>query len=150
MSSAQHLQAVFQELDYLDDGYQDGVVSHVGLRRIILETPEVETELGPTFTRGLLAHAEQNLYGRLTFEEFLLMAREVAAYSQGYPTTTTTTTQRMADASRQSFRSTPKQTIHNAAVRLAIPVTERDDRVVRIFWHNRDSNPCLLLEKNSE
>ena len=129
MSSAQHLQAVFQELDYLDDGYQDGVVSHVGLRRIILETPEVETELGPTFTRALLAHAEQNLYGRLTFEEFLLMAREVAAYSQGYPTTTST--QRMADAGRQSFRSTPRQTIHNAAVRLAIPVTERDDRVVR-------------------
>ena len=38
--SAQQLQAVFQELDYLDDGYEDGLVSHVGLRRIILETPE--------------------------------------------------------------------------------------------------------------
>lgn len=128
MSSAQHLQSVFQELDYLDDGYQDGVVSHVGLRRIILETPEVETEIGPTFTRALLAHAEQNLYGRLTFEEFLLMAREVAAYSQGYPITT----QRMPDVGRQSYRSTPRQTIHNAAVKLAIPAQERDDRVVRI------------------
>jgi hypothetical protein len=50
------------------NGLQDGVVSHVGLRRIILETPEVEAEIGPTLTRTLLAHAEQNLYGRLTFE----------------------------------------------------------------------------------
>jgi len=35
-----------------------------------------------------LAHAEQNLYGRLTFEEYLIMARDVMAYSQGrgYPT----------------------------------------------------------------
>ena len=40
--SAQQLQAVFRELDYLDDGYEDGLVSHVGLRRIILETPELE------------------------------------------------------------------------------------------------------------
>ena len=70
--SAQQLQAVFQELDYLDDGYEDGLVSHVGLRRIILETPELEADLGPTFTRALLARAEQNIYGRLTFEEFLL------------------------------------------------------------------------------
>lgn len=100
MTSAQHLQNVFQELDYLDDGYQDGVLSHVGLRRIILESPEVETEIGPTFTRALLAHAEQNLYGRLTFEEFLLMAREVAAYSQGYPITS----QRMSDGGRHSYR----------------------------------------------
>lgn len=72
MATAHHLQTVFDELDYLDDGYkvryndiklifyrflgiifQDGVVSHVGLRRIILETPEVENELGATFTRYL-------------------------------------------------------------------------------------------------
>ena len=127
MTSAQHLQAVFQELDYLDDGYQDGVVSHVGLRRIILETPEVETEIGPTFTRTLLAHAEQNLYGRLTFEDFLLIARDVAAYSQGYPSTV----QQMPTHRPVQYGNTPKQTIHNAAVRLAIPVEERDDRVVR-------------------
>ena len=82
--SAQQLQAVFQELDYLDDGYEDGLVSHVGLRRIILETPELEADLGPTFTRALLARAEQNIYGRLTFEEFLLLAREVAVYTHGY------------------------------------------------------------------
>ena len=128
MTSAQHLQAVFQELDYLDDGYQDGVVSHVGLRRIILETPEVETEIGPTLTRTLLAHAEQNLYGRLTFEEFLLMAREVAAYSQGYPSSAP---QMPHDRMPVGYYgTTPRQTIHNAAVRLAIPVQEREDRVV--------------------
>ena len=80
--SAQQLQSVFQELDYLDDGYEDGLVSHVGLRRIILETPELEADLGTTFTRALLARAEQNIYGRLTFEEFLLLAREVTVYHQ--------------------------------------------------------------------
>ena len=30
---------------------QDGYVSHVGLRRIVLETPELERELGATLTR---------------------------------------------------------------------------------------------------
>ena len=133
MTSAQHLQAVFQELDYLDDGYQDGVVSHVGLRRIILETPEVETEIGPTFTRTLLAHAEQNLYGRLTFEEFILMAREVAAYSQGYPSTVEQQQMSNQRPHPSQYRNTPKRTIHNAAVRLAIPLQERDDRVVRFL-----------------
>jgi hypothetical protein len=131
MTSAQHLQAVFQELDYLDDGYQDGVVSHVGLRRIILETPEVETEIGPTLTRTLLAHAEQNLYGRLTFEDFLMMAREVAAYSQGYPASAQQMSHDRIPAGY--YGTTPRQTIHNAAVRLAIPVQEREDRVVSSF-----------------
>ena len=32
MTTAQQLQVVFQELDYLDDGYEDGLISHVGLR----------------------------------------------------------------------------------------------------------------------
>ncbi len=31
--------------------FQDGYVSHVGLRRIVLETPELERELGATLTR---------------------------------------------------------------------------------------------------
>ena len=57
-------------------------MSHVGLRRIVLETPELEREIGTTFSRALLARAEQNLYGRLTFEEFVMLAREVAAYEQ--------------------------------------------------------------------
>ena len=78
--TAHQLQNIFQELDYLDDGFQDGLVSHVGLRRIVLETPELEREIGTTFTRALLARAEQNLYGRLTFEEFVMMARELPAY----------------------------------------------------------------------
>ena len=81
-TTAQQLQVVFQELDYLDDGYEDGLISHVGLRRIILETPEVEADLGTTFTRALLARAEQNIYGNLTFEEFLLLAREVLTFKR--------------------------------------------------------------------
>ena len=75
--SGQQLQAVFEELDYLDDGYRDGLVSHVGLRRIVLETPELEQEVGSAFARALLGRAENNLYGRITFEEFILLAREV-------------------------------------------------------------------------
>ena len=35
-STASRLEDVFRQLDYLDDGYEDGFVSHVGLRRIIL------------------------------------------------------------------------------------------------------------------
>ena len=81
MSGPPQLQTIFQELDYLDDGYNDGLVSHVGLRRIILETPELEAEVGPTFTRALLTRAESNLYGRMTFDEFILLAREVQSYS---------------------------------------------------------------------
>ena len=81
--SAQQLAAVFHELDYLDDGYQDGLVSHVGLRRIVLETPELEAEVGSAFARALLQRSEQNLYGRISLEEFVLLAREVAHYQQG-------------------------------------------------------------------
>ena len=57
-------------------------MSHVGLRRIVLETPELEEEIGATLTRALLVRAEQNLYGRLTLEEFIILAREVAQYTQ--------------------------------------------------------------------
>ena len=55
----------------------------MGLRRIVLETPELEDEIGATLTRALLVRAEQNLYGRLTLEEFFILAREVALYTQG-------------------------------------------------------------------
>ena len=85
------LESVFQELDYLDDGYVDGFVSHVGLRRIVLETPELEAEIGATLTRALLVRAEQNLYGRLTLEEFFILAREVAQYTNSMSTTTSST-----------------------------------------------------------
>ena len=53
-------------------------VSHVGLRRIILETGDQLTgELGPDLPRFLLARAEANLYGRLTLAELIMMAQEV-------------------------------------------------------------------------
>ena len=80
MSEQQQLHTIFQELDYLDDGYNDGFISHVGLRRIILETPELEAEVGSTFTRALLNRAEQNLYGRMTWDDFQRLYGEVASY----------------------------------------------------------------------
>lgn len=74
---AKDLRAVFDRLDYWDDGYVDGYVSHVGLRRILLETPQLTDELGGNLARFLLASAESNLYGRLTLEEFIMMGREI-------------------------------------------------------------------------
>ncbi len=127
------LQTIFQELDYLDDGYNDGIVSHVGLRRIILETPELEAEVGPTFTRALLTRAESNLYGRMTFDEFLLLAREVQSYStagRGPSRPRGNQVQSYESSSAPQYpKSAPKHTLHNAAVKLAIPVNERDDRL---------------------
>eukprot|EP00095_Tigriopus_kingsejongensis_P001872 snap_masked-scaffold70_size417918-processed-gene-1.10 protein:Tk01872 transcript:snap_masked-scaffold70_size417918-processed-gene-1.10-mRNA-1 annotation:"rhomboid-related protein 3" len=130
--SAHQLQAVFQELDYLDDGYQDGFVSHVGLRRIILETPELEAEIGPTLTRALLVRAEQNLYGRLTFEEFVFLAREVDHYTQGRYQTN-----RVAPMA-------PRNQVHTAAVKVAIPVSERDERISYLDQYSCKPPPLFL------
>lgn len=154
--SAQQLQAVFQELDYLDDGYNDGLVSHVGLRRIILETPELEAEVGPTFTRALLARAEQNLYGRLTFEEFVLLAREVASYSggggghgRGHNVVSPYDQQQALGHGDGGYSSrssaAPKNTIHNAALKLAIPVSEREDRLNYLDQYSCKPPPMFLL-----
>ena len=149
--SAPQLQTVFQELDYLDDGYNDGQVSHVGLRRIILETPELEAEIGPTFTRALLARAEQNLYGRMTFEDFIMLAREVTAYS------TVTSRHGVGPPGPQNVvypydtgvpqypKSVPKYTLHGAAVKLAIPVSERDDRLSYLDQYSCKPPPMFLL-----
>ena len=149
--TAHQLQNIFQELDYLDDGFQDGLVSHVGLRRIVLETPELEREIGTTFTRALLARAEQNLYGRLTFEEFVMMAREVAAYQQaaeqqrgGYGPTAVGGRGGRAGPPRQ-HKSAPRNQVHNAAVRLAIPVSERDERVSYLDQYSCKPPPFFLL-----
>ena len=51
MSMAELLPAVFEQLDYLDDGFVDGYVSHVGLRRIILETADITHQLGTNLSR---------------------------------------------------------------------------------------------------
>jgi len=155
--SAQQLQAVFQELDYLDDGYEDGLVSHVGLRRIVLETPELEADLGTTFARALLARAEQNIYGRLTFEEFLLLAREVAVYtaqqqqqgtyvSNGHHRQGFVTSQQQGFVTSPHHRSmAPKNAVHNAAVRLAIPVSEREERISYLDEYSCKPPPLFLI-----
>jgi len=125
----------------------------VGLRRIILETPELEAEVGPTFTRALLTRAESNLYGRMTFDEFILLAREVQSYStagrrgghvassnqngnQVYPEYSGTV---------QYPKSAPKHTLHNAAVKLAIPVNERDDRLNYLDKYSCKPPPMFIL-----
>ena len=86
-------------------------VSHVGLRRIILETGDLTHQLGPDLPRFLLARAEANLYGRLTLAELIMMAQEVG---RGV----------------RRFSYGPRSTIHNAAVSLALPLNqEREDKL---------------------
>ena len=166
--SGPQLQTIFQELDYLDDGYNDGLISHVGLRRIILETPELEAEVGPTFTRALLTRAESNLYGRMTFDEFILLAREVQSYSTagrrgggghhaaGHSSPMTTAGNPAGhpgnnqvhpeySGTPQYPKSAPKHTLHNAAVKLSIPVHERDDRLNYLDEYSCKPPPMFLL-----
>ena len=86
-------------------------MSHVGLRRIILETSDLPQQLGTDLTRFLLARAEANLYGRLTLAELIIMAQEV---QRGV----------------RRFGYGPRSTIHNAAVSLALPLNqEREDKL---------------------
>ena len=143
-------------MDYLDDGYQDGFVSHVGLRRIVLETPELEREIGATFTRALLVRAEQNLYGRLTFEEFLILAREVAQYTQGRrmgsaSTNTPASFNKISPASMHHIpyhppqRNRPRNHVHNAAVRIAIPLNERQERISYLDEYSCKPPPIFLF-----
>ena len=153
MSGPPQLQTIFQELDYLDDGYNDGLVSHVGLRRIILETPELEAEVGPTFTRELLTRAESNLYGRMTFDEFILLAREVQSYSTagrrgGHVASSNQNGNQVHpeySGTVQYPKSAPKHTLHNAAVKLAIPVNERDDRLNYLDKYSCKPPPMFIL-----
>lgn len=146
MAAGPQLQTIFQELDYLDDGYNDGLISHVGLRRIILETPELEAEVGPTFTRALLTRAESNLYGRMTFDEFILLAREVQSYSTaGRRPMAHNQVHPSYDGPPQYPKSAPKHTLHNAAVKLAIPVRERDDRLSYLDEYSCKPPPMFLL-----
>ena len=171
MSEQQQLHTIFQELDYLDDGYNDGFISHVGLRRIILETPELEAEVGSTFTRALLNRAEQNLYGRMTWDDFQRLYGEVASYvgsgggygggygghhngnnavspyaGGGGPTNGQSTGPAASAAAGAAYpKSAPKTTINNAAVRLAIPVTERDDRLNYLDQYSCKPPPMFLF-----
>ena len=86
-------------------------VSHVGLRRIILETGDITHQLGPDLPRFLLARAEANLYGRLTLAELIILAQEVG---RGV----------------RRFGYGPRSTIHNAAVSLALPLNqEREEKL---------------------
>ena len=86
-------------------------MSHVGLRRIILETSDLPQQLGTDLTRFPLARAEANLYGRLTLAELIIMAQEV---QRGV----------------RRFGYGPRSTIHNAAVSLALPLNqEREDKL---------------------
>ena len=172
MSEQQQLHTIFQELDYLDDGYNDGFISHVGLRRIILETPELEAEVGSTFTRALLNRAEQNLYGRMTWDDFQRLYGEVASYvgsgggygggygghhngnnavspyGGGGPANGQNAGGSGAVAAGAAApypKSAPKTTINNAAVRLAIPVTERDDRLNYLDQYSCKPPPMFLF-----
>jgi len=126
-SLAEVLPAVFERLDYWDDGFVDGFVSHVGLRRIILETPDLPEEIGTNLTRFLLARAEANLYGRLTLDELMIMAQEVhrGAKRHGYG---------------------PRATIHTAAVSIALPNNvEREDRLDYLDQYSCKPPPLFLI-----
>eukprot|EP00096_Caligus_rogercresseyi_P014912 TRINITY_DN7377_c0_g1_i1.p1 TRINITY_DN7377_c0_g1~~TRINITY_DN7377_c0_g1_i1.p1 ORF type:complete len:363 (+),score=109.99 TRINITY_DN7377_c0_g1_i1:95-1183(+) len=127
MSRSEHLESVFRQLDYLDDAFEDGSVSHVGLRRIILETPELEAEIGSAFTRTLLNRAERNLYGRLSYQEFLQTYSDIIRYQM------VTAGEPQAPASW-----TPKGQAQSASVKLAIPKSERGIRLSYL-----DAYSCL-------
>lgn len=122
---AKDLRAVFDRLDYWDDGYVDGYVSHVGLRRILLETPQLTDELGGNLARFLLASAESNLYGRLTLEEFIMMGREIEKGSRGLG---------------------PRHTVHSAAVSIALPNNlEREERLEYLEQYSCKPPPMFLI-----
>ena len=128
---AEILSSVFESLDYLDDGFVDGYVSHVGLRRIILETTEVAQQLGPDLARFLLARAESNLYGRLTLAELVIMAQEVA---------------RGGWRGRHQLGYGPRSTLHQAAVSLALPHNqEREVKLSYLEQYSCRPPPVFML-----
>ena len=127
---AEILSSVFESLDYLDDGFVDGYVSHVGLRRIILETTEVAQQLGPDLARFLLARAESNLYGRLTLAELVIMAQEVAR----------------GGWRRHQLGYGPRSTLHQAAVSLALPHNqEREVKLSYLEQYSCRPPPVFML-----
>lgn len=127
---SQLLAEVFERLDYWDDGFVDGYVSHVGLRRIVLETPELGEQIGNTLSRLLLARAEGNLYGRLTLPELMIMGQEV---SQG-------------TLHRAKRGYGPRATVQSAAVSIALPNNqEREDRLSYLDQYSCRPPPLFLV-----
>lgn len=125
-SLSEVLPSVFERLDYWDDGFVDGYVSHVGLRRIILETPELSEEIGTNLTRYLLTRAEANLYGRLTLNELMIMGQEVNRGSRKYG-------------------YGPRASVHTAAVSIALPNNqERDERLIYLEQYSCRPPPVFL------
>ncbi|XP_040563771.1 rhomboid-related protein 2 [Lepeophtheirus salmonis] len=153
---SEHLESVFRQLDYLDDAFEDGSVSHVGLRRIILETPELEAEIGSALTRTLLNRAERNLYGRISYEEFLDTYSEVLRYqmAQTYSSSNTSGSRNPNNnnnhispqyASRWNSPITPKGHAHYASVKLAIPKSERSVRLSYLDQYSCLPPPIFLF-----
>jgi rhomboid-related protein 1/2/3 len=129
---SQLLLEVFERLDYWDDGFVDGYVSHVGLRRIILETPELAEQIGNSFARLLLLRAENNLYGRLTLPELMIMAQEVNRGTLGRP------------AAKRGFG--PRATVQSAAVSIALPNNQdREERLTYLDQYSCRPPPFFLL-----
>jgi len=129
---SQLLVEVFERLDYWDDGFVDGYVSHVGLRRIILETPELAEQIGNSFARLLLLRAENNLYGRLTLPELMIMAQEVNRGTLGRP------------AAKRGYG--PRATVQSAAVSIALPNNQdREERLTYLDQYSCRPPPFFLL-----
>merc|ERR1712210_136914 len=107
-------------------------VSHVGLRRIILETPELAEQIGNSFARLLLLRAENNLYGRLTLPELMIMAQEVNRGTLGRP------------AAKRGFG--PRATVQSAAVSIALPNNQdREERLTYLDQYSCRPPPFFLL-----
>jgi len=109
--------------------------------------------------------AEQNLYGRLTLEEFFILAREVALYTQGncglfssFPCIAVSSSLVIGRASGAYYvgqvqpgrmpaagGNNPRGQVHRAAVRLALPVGQRDERISYLDQYSCRPPPLFLL-----
>ena len=90
-------------------------------------------EIGSALTRALLNRAEVNLYGRLSYEEFLILAEDVFHYQQ----------QQMAPQRRVG--PAPRNHVHNAAVKLALPSGERQKRMSYLDQYSCKPPPLFML-----
>ena len=89
----------------------------------------------------------------MTFDEFILLAREVQSYStagrrghgHGHNAGSNNQVHPEYSGTPQYPKSAPKHTLHNAAVKLAIPVNERDDRLNYLDEYSCKPPPMFLL-----